>query len=54
MGSTIDTIWDRAADLPSNTWHWFMNFNREEWMVALVIVCAIGFVCLLGFQARRI
>jgi hypothetical protein len=54
MGSTLQDIWCRAADVPSQTWHWFMGFNREEWMVTLVVVCAFGFVSLLGFQSRRI
>jgi hypothetical protein len=54
MGSNVQNIWYRAADAPSQTWHWFMNLNREEWMVALVVVCALGFMCLLGFQSKRI
>lgn len=54
MGSNLQSIWDRAAEAPSHTWHWFMNLSREEWMVTLVVVCAFGFVCLLGFQSRRI
>jgi hypothetical protein len=54
MGLTLQDIWYRVADAPSQTWHWFMNLNREEWMVTLVLVCAFGFVSLLGFQSRRI
>jgi hypothetical protein len=54
MGSTVQDIWYRAAEAPANTWHWFMNLNREEWMVTLVVVCAFGFVSLLGFQSKRI
>ena len=54
MGSFIHDAWDGAAQMPSQTWHWFMNLNREEWTVTLAVVCAIGFVALLGFQSRRI
>jgi hypothetical protein len=54
MGSELQDIWYGAAGVPSATWHWFMNLNREEWMVTLVVACAIGFVSLLGFQSRRI
>jgi hypothetical protein len=54
MGSNIENIWYRAAEMPSQTWQWFMGLNREEWTVTLVVVCAFGFVCLLGFQSRRI
>jgi hypothetical protein len=54
MGSTLQDILTRATDAPSQTWRWFMALNREEWMVTLVVVCVFGFVCLLGFQSRRI
>ena len=54
MGLKLQEIWYRAADVPSATWHWFMSLNREEWMVTLAIVCAFGFVVLLGFKTRRI
>jgi hypothetical protein len=54
MGSFVRNIWDRAAELPSQTWHWFNGLNREEWLVVLIVVCACGFVSVLGFQSRRI
>ncbi len=54
MGSIFENIWYGAAEMPSQTWHWFMNLNREEWTVTLVVVCVAGFVSLLGFQSRRI
>ena len=54
MGSTVQNYLESRGRMPSQTWHWFMNLNSEEWMVALVAVCAFGFVCLLGFQSRRI
>ena len=54
MGSILESIWYRAADVPGETWQWFNSLNREEWLVVLAIVCASGFVSLLGFQARRL
>jgi hypothetical protein len=54
MGSFFQDIWYRAADAPANTWDWFNGLNREEWMVTLVVVCAAGFMSLLGFQSRRL
>ena len=54
MSSMIETIWYGAMELPSNTWQWFNGLNREEWIVVLAVVCAVGFVSLLGFQTRRI
>jgi hypothetical protein len=54
MGSFFVDLWYRAAEVPSDTWDWFNALNREEWMVTLAVVCAAGFVCMLGFQSRRI
>jgi hypothetical protein len=54
MESTVQDLWARASEAPSHTWHWFMNLNREEWIVTLFAVCAFGFVCLLGFQSKRL
>jgi hypothetical protein len=54
MGSIFVDLWDRAASAPSETWDWFNTLSREEWLVTLIVVCAAGFVALLGFQTRRI
>ena len=54
MGSFLEDLWYRAAEAPSQTWSWFDSLNREEWLVVLVVVCAAGFVSLLGFQSRRL
>jgi hypothetical protein len=54
MSSFFQNVWYRAADVPSQTWSWFSGLNREEWLVVLIIVCACGFVSLLGFQSRRL
>ena len=54
MDSLIENIRSRAAEVPSQTWHWFNSLNREEWFVVLVVVCAFGFVCMLGFNSKRV
>jgi hypothetical protein len=54
MGSFFQDLWFRAGEAPTQTWDWFNSLNREEWLVVLVVVCAAGFVSLLGFQARRL
>jgi len=54
MSSFYESIRDRAAGVPSNTWQWFNGLNREEWMVVLAVTFACGFVALLGFQSRRL
>jgi hypothetical protein len=54
MGSYFQDLWYRASEAPHDTWQWFNTLNREEWMVVLTVVCVCGFVCLLGFQSRRL
>lgn len=54
MGSFFIDLWERVAAAPNSTWDWFNSLGREEWMVTLMVVCASGFVCLLGFNSRRI
>jgi hypothetical protein len=54
MDSFIDSVYHRATQLPDNTWAWFNNLSREEWMVVLAVTFACGFVTLLGFQTRRL
>ena len=54
MGRFLEDVWYRAAEAPANTWDWFNSLNREEWMVTLIVVCAAGFVALLGFHTRRL
>jgi hypothetical protein len=54
MSTYFESLWDRAVELPGETWTWFDGLNREEWLVTLAIVCVFGFLCLLGFQTRRL
>jgi hypothetical protein len=54
MKSFFEDIWYGAADVPGKTWQWFHALNREEWLVVLAVVCACGFVCMLGFRGSRV
>ena len=54
MGTYLTDLWYRAAEAPSQTWDWFNGLNREEWLVTLIVVCAAGFISLLGFQSKRL
>ena len=54
MGSILDDVWCRVSEAPAGTWDWFNSLNREEWLMTLIIVCAAGFLSLLGFQTRRL
>jgi hypothetical protein len=54
MGDYFDIAWERVSGTPDDVWSWFGRLNREEWLVTLTIVCACGFVSLLGFRSRRL
>lgn len=54
MGSLFESIWSGVGELRTQIWLWFNSLNREEWMLTLIIVCALGFVCMLGLHSRRI
>jgi hypothetical protein len=54
MGSFFQNVWYGASDLLTQTWQWFNNLDREEWMIVLIIVCVCGFASLRGFSSRRI
>jgi hypothetical protein len=54
MSRFFEDIWYRVADMPGQTWGWFNGLNREEWLVVLTVVCACGFVSLLGFRGARL
>jgi hypothetical protein len=54
MSDYFYTAWERVAATPDEIWAWFGRLNREEWLVTLAIVCACGFVSLLGFRSQRL
>jgi hypothetical protein len=54
MGSFFQDLWFRAQEAPGETWQWFNELSREEWLVVLTVVCACGFVSLLGFRRHNL
>jgi len=54
MGSFFQLVVERANNIPGATWDWFNALNREEWLVVLTVVCACGFVAMLGFRSNRL
>jgi hypothetical protein len=54
MASFVQHLMDRAREIPDQTWNWFNGLNREEWLVVLIVVCACGFVAMLGFRSNRL
>lgn len=54
MGEFFEIAWERAANVPNDVWDWFGSLNREEWLVTLAVVCACGFISLLGFRTQRL
>jgi hypothetical protein len=54
MGEFFAIAWERVSAIPGDIWEWFGHLNREEWLVTLAIVCACGFISLLGFRTQRL
>ena len=52
MGSFFEKVSDRAGVLAGDLWGWFNILTREEWLVVLALVSALGFLCMLGFGSR--
>ena len=50
----IRNLWSHASELPAHTWNWFNTLNREEWLVTLAVVCALGFLSLTGMRSHRL
>ena len=53
MSQYIDYASDFVATKIDDSWNWFNNLNREEWMVTLAIGAVAGFVCMLGRSIRK-
>lgn len=45
-------LYEKLNDVPGDTWRWFSALSREEWMIVLTVVTALGFLCMLGYGSR--
>jgi len=54
MGRFFEDIWYTLCAVPGGTWQWFNSLNREEWLVVLAVVCACGFISMLGFRGSQV
>ena len=52
MYAMLGRLSELASSVKGDVWTWFMTLGREEWLVVLAIVCAIGFAALLGYRSR--
>lgn len=52
MQPYIDYLMEKYNSLSGDTWAWFSNLTREEWLVVLAVVSAAGFLCMRGFGSR--
>ncbi len=43
---------ERINNVQGDTWAWFSNLSRDEWMVVLVVATFLGFLCMRGFGSR--
>jgi hypothetical protein len=54
MLAVLGRVSELASSIKGDVWTWFMTLNREEWLVVMAVVCACGFVALLGYRSHRL
>jgi len=52
MESATKYLSTTLNDFLGNSWRWFNNLNREEWLIVLAVFAVTGFLCLRGFGSR--
>jgi hypothetical protein len=52
MADLIQRFLDQSHEYRGDVWDWFNRLTREEWVVVLAVVAALGFLCMLGFGSR--
>lgn len=45
-------LMERLNDASGDLWNWFNSLSRDEWMIVLAVVTALGFLCMRGFGSR--
>ena len=53
MQAIYDWLNEWAVTLTGETWRWFAGLTREEWLIVLAAVTAIGFLCMRGYGSLR-
>jgi hypothetical protein len=52
MSDFIHRVLTSSGEFRGDVWDWFNRLTREEWVVVLAMVAAMGFLCMLGFGSR--
>lgn len=52
MDTAMQWVLDKYNNGLHDTWAWFNNLNRDEWLIVLTVVCVMGFLCLRGHSSR--
>ena len=52
LADLIQRFFDSSREYRGDVWDWFNRLTREEWVVVLAVVAALGFLCMLGFGSR--
>lgn len=45
-------VFEKLNTASAETWNWFNTLTRDEWMIVLVLVTALGFLCMRGYGSR--
>ena len=52
MSGFYEMLGSHVSAASSGVWAWFAALTREEWVVVLFVVSALGFLCMLGYGSR--
>ena len=53
MSRLYHSIWLKLHEIYRDTWYWFGQLNQQEWLLLLVVVTVLGFMCMRGFGSRN-
>jgi hypothetical protein len=53
-GEREPTAMLRYADgILQTSWNWVSRLDKQEWLLLLIAVTALGFLCMRGFGSRK-
>ena len=46
-------MWSYLHNAYKDSLSWALSLNKSEWMLVMIVVVAVGFICLRGFGSRK-
>jgi len=52
VASGVAAMWQQFHSVRNTFWSWVFSLSQGEWLVLLIGVMVVGFLCLRGFGSR--